>query len=277
MDQQAIKRIRALGLDRVSDDIVLLLESSIEIRTRRVGSGARRILSRIGVLEEPRLDIGVSRIGGLPDLPEGVEWPRWKGTPMSFVAQLNMSAVAAYDTGGLLPHEGILYFFFHMHSQPPTGVCGRVLYYEGSTSLLRRTLPPPELPKQERYIECDVGFSMGTTLPPVDSECIEGLGLTRDERDRYFDVWLKTLSPGTRLLGHSHPVQDFGWMQRDLRTCDDESDNLGAGGWRLLLEVDSDSNAGMMWGDLGMIYYWIRKESLKARDFDSVCVLFQCS
>lgn len=37
---------------------------------------------------------GSSRIGGLPDLPPGGEWPRWKGEPQSFVAQIDISDVA---------------------------------------------------------------------------------------------------------------------------------------------------------------------------------------
>jgi len=37
---------------------------------------------------------GSSRIGGLPDLPPGGEWPRWKDEPQSFVAQIDISDVA---------------------------------------------------------------------------------------------------------------------------------------------------------------------------------------
>jgi uncharacterized protein YwqG len=46
--------------------------------------------------------------------------------------------------------------------------------------------------------------------------------------------------------------------------------------WRLLLQVDSDDEAGMMWGDAGMLYYWIRDDDLAARRFDRAWCVMQC-
>ncbi len=47
--------------------------------------------------------------------------------------------------------------------------------------------------------------------------------------------------------------------------------------WRLLLQLDSDDNANMMWGDLGMLYFCLSEESLAARRFDDGVVILQCS
>jgi uncharacterized protein YwqG len=47
--------------------------------------------------------------------------------------------------------------------------------------------------------------------------------------------------------------------------------------WRLLLQVDSDDDAGMMWVDSGLLYFWIRKDDLAARRFERVwCVMQYC-
>jgi uncharacterized protein YwqG len=46
--------------------------------------------------------------------------------------------------------------------------------------------------------------------------------------------------------------------------------------WRLLLQVDSDDAAGLMWGDSGMLYYWIRDDDLAARRFDRAWCVMQC-
>jgi uncharacterized protein YwqG len=46
--------------------------------------------------------------------------------------------------------------------------------------------------------------------------------------------------------------------------------------WRLLLQVDSDDAAGMMWGDAGMLYYWIRDDDLAAQRFDRAWCVMQC-
>ncbi|UDQ99492.1 DUF1963 domain-containing protein [Lentisphaerota bacterium WC36G] len=32
----------------------------------------------------------------------------------------------------------------------------------------------------------------------------------------------------------------------------------------------------MCWGDSGMIYFWIRKQDLKARNFENVWLHLQC-
>ncbi|WP_230511520.1 DUF1963 domain-containing protein [Salinispora arenicola] len=50
-----------------------------------------------------------------------------------------------------------------------------------------------------------------------------------------------------------------------------------AGRWLLLAQVDSDDNANMMWGDVGMLYWLIRPEDLTARRFDRALFTWQCS
>jgi uncharacterized protein YwqG len=46
------------------------------------------------------------------------------------------------------------------------------------------------------------------------------------------------------------------------------------GDWQLLFQMDSDENAGMMWSDAGKICFYIRRQDLKKRDFDHICLAF---
>ena len=46
--------------------------------------------------------------------------------------------------------------------------------------------------------------------------------------------------------------------------------------WVLLLQVDSDHDAEMMWGDAGCIFFWIAREALAAGDFSAAFVQLQC-
>jgi uncharacterized protein YwqG len=50
----------------------------------------------------------------------------------------------------------------------------------------------------------------------------------------------------------------------------------GAAEWMLLLQVDTDDEAGWMWGDSGTLYYWIRRPDLAAGRFDRIWMIFQC-
>ena len=47
--------------------------------------------------------------------------------------------------------------------------------------------------------------------------------------------------------------------------------------WSLLLQVDSDDDAGMMWGDVGRLYFWIRKSDLEDANFSDVWMILQCA
>lgn len=50
----------------------------------------------------------------------------------------------------------------------------------------------------------------------------------------------------------------------------------GVRDWMLLFQLDSDDDAGMMWGDVGRLYFCIRKDDLKTRNFDKVWTILQC-
>jgi uncharacterized protein YwqG len=90
------------------------------------------------------------------------------------------------------------------------------------------------------------------------------------------------------LLGVATPVQDVMEVECELASSgvafrDRPQDPGGvmaletrAREWRLLLQVESDGNAGMMWGDAGCLYFWIREQDLLARRFDRTWTLFQC-
>ena len=52
----------------------------------------------------------------------------------------------------------------------------------------------------------------------------------------------------------------------------------GAKDWILLLQIDSeDEKTGMMWGDVGRLYFWIKREDLKNKNFNKSWMILQCS
>ncbi|WTK84008.1 YwqG family protein [Kribbella sp. NBC_01510] len=65
--------------------------------------------------------LAASRLGGAPDLPPAITWPRNDDEPLSFIAQVNLADVAAYDSEGVLPRAGLLSFFYDAVTQDAWG------------------------------------------------------------------------------------------------------------------------------------------------------------
>lgn len=52
-----------------------------------------------------------SKWWGDPDMPEDMEYPMLDGYPLTFICQVNCFDLETHDSEGVLPHEGMLYFF----------------------------------------------------------------------------------------------------------------------------------------------------------------------
>lgn len=92
-----------------------------------------------------------------------------------------------------------------------------------------------------------------------------------------------------RVGGYPEPVQGDPKLEAELVShglyCGDPSGYnrgkelrlwQGAMDWELLLQVDSDENANMMWGDVGRLYYLFRRQDLELRAFEKAWLVFQC-
>src|SRR5947209_14455363 len=93
----------AAGLARVVKDIDRLARQSIRLLATET--------------DESFINIGASKLGGVPDLPPGAAWPELKGLPQSFIAQMRLEEVRMYDTDKVLPESGMLCVFYHAQQQ----------------------------------------------------------------------------------------------------------------------------------------------------------------
>jgi uncharacterized protein YwqG len=55
------------------------------------------------------------------------------------------------------------------------------------------------------------------------------------------------------------------------RDVADAADN-----WQLVLQIDSDIDVGMEWGDVGRLYLCARRPDLAARQFERSWMVMQC-
>ena len=243
--------------------------------------------------------VGTSRLGGLPDLPLTTEWPTKNGKPLSFIAQVNLDDVHPFDDEALLPDSGVLSFFYDAISQSAWGFSpadrgsSAVIYSPPGATLIRRDAPE-SLDDAATFEPVRLTPKREMTFVPWESFTAEAVGMSRAETFQYAEIfWDDQQDDGVdlvhRLLGHPDHVQGDMQVECQLATngldCGSPGGYLdprtaalraGAGEWRLLLQVDSEEAAGMMWGDAGRIYFWIRREDLLAQRFDQSWLVLQC-
>lgn len=280
MDKASVQALFvAKGLSRLVKDLDFIARTSIRLSTHPG--------------DEASPGSGTSKMGGLPDLPPAVTWPLWKGVPQSFIAQIRLADLQRFDTDGLLPPEGMLWFFYDAQQQtygadPADRRGWNVLYQEDLTGL-RRTPFPPELPTTGQFHPCALSFASEMSLSQVPRLDIPHFDWTDAEQKRYEELLSTFPTPAdhaashNRMLGFPDTIQDDMRLQCQLVShgVTDETDPRaaslaqGAMDWLLLLQVDSNEQAGMQWADAGMLYYWVTRDDLHARRFDGSWLVLQ--
>jgi uncharacterized protein YwqG len=242
--------------------------------------------------DEAKLAVGASKLGGLPDLPAGFSWPAISGTPMSFIGQLHLADAAADPAAQLLPKDGTLAFFYDAQQQTfgdkPTDRGGWGVFWFASDVALARVQPPAPLPSTAQFHAAAVHFTTATTMPQQPQLDLPHLAWSPAEQTKYDQFWAQFSSanqqtPQHQLLGHPNALQDdmrlqCQWMTHGVTEASDPraaSLSAGAADWHLLLQVDSDPNLGMRWGDGGMLYFWMPRAALQARQFDQSWLIMQ--
>jgi hypothetical protein len=128
------KAARQAGLEAIADELVGAVRPAAIVRP---GKDAQMPAER-----------GTSRYGGDPDLPIGTRWPRCKGKPQSFLAQVRVRALPA-ELKDLRRLEGTLLFFTHVEFEDPddteyglwAGDCSKVIHVRPGASVRRQTRP----------------------------------------------------------------------------------------------------------------------------------------
>lgn len=254
----------------------------------------------------------LSRFGGEPDLPADFEWPRYFGKscandveaerPLAFIAQIDLSQ--ARLGGGLLPESGLLSFFYELESSPwgfdpKDAGCARVYYFPEGSELSRRAFPK-ELAEECRLPAFGMSFKAEDTVPEYENfvETPQGAALVKKYGLDYDDYYEACAQLGfeekegvTRLLGWPETIQ--GAMEYECeavsrgiymgRPADIPSEieadiRRKSAEWTLLFQLASVDFGGyeLMFGDLGTLYFWIRRQDLAQRRFDRVWLVLQC-
>lgn len=232
--------------------------------------------------------------------------------PLSFLTQINLAETTSCDVDQCLPKTGILSFFYEMETEkwgfdPKDRGCARVFYFPDENMLIQTEFPE-ELHEDFRFPEFSLSFEARKDLPsgidftempeeeeisrrfPDETEMcdIEEYDALRQEYGCALDGdW----SANTKLLGYPDVIQNS--MERE---CEEVTRGIYNGGvhevsqeleeeieknskdWMLLYQMGVVEKDGfeLMFGDVGHIYFWIKKQDLEKRNFDNVWLILQC-
>jgi len=254
------------------------------------------ILTQPKTASENEIAVGQSKIGGQPDLPKNIEWFKEDdGKRLSFIAQINLAEVASFDKSKQLPPQGILYFFYSAEQEAwgfdiKDKDKFKVFFYDGNLSELKRQDFPKDLVEHSRYNPCKLIFQSSVSLPNLEQDYVSAR-FTESESDKYLEITEDLDVESNKLLGHSDNIQGPMELECELVTnglyCGDATGYndrkakelaKNADSWTLLFQVDSNyEEAGMIWGDMGRLYFWIKKDDLKNKRFDKCWLISQCS
>ncbi|NLT55196.1 MAG: DUF1963 domain-containing protein [Actinomycetales bacterium] len=282
-DPAVVDQLRAAGLGDQVADLVALRRPSIRLSTHPVDEDV-----------DEQAATGASRLGGRPDLPASFAWPRFRGAPLAFIAQVDLAEVCPFDLEGTLPRAGLLSFFYDSAEH---GVWGfdpedrggwAVTCTPQGTPLFRQEFPD-DVPEHARFGVRGLTAATEWTWASGRSRAVQRLLPDDEQWCAYVELFDEPGATFHRMLGHPEPVQ--GEMQLECQLVSNglycgnpsgyegpraEALREGAAAWRLLLQVDSEDDVGMMWGDAGRLYYWIRDEDLAAQNWDASWLILQC-
>lgn len=241
----------------------------------------------IKLLDEKPANAHQSRFGGQAWWPAGKPYPTGKdGQPLIFLAQINFAELEAPVDD--FPRTGLLQFFiasddlYGMDFIDQTLTLERYLGMKKNFAVvyhqqINEAAPAP-IPDTARSAEDYLphrGETAIALLPGRDTatpsdyrfwKILAPLGKLSEASEEYAYETLSQ-SPSHKLGGYAAFTQED---PRGYQGGDEE--------WQLLFQIDTDSNEHfeIMWGDVGIANFFIRKSDLKALDFDKVWFNWDC-
>jgi uncharacterized protein YwqG len=223
-------------------------------------------------------------------------WPTRDGAPLGFLAQIDLGQLQARTRIAWLPPAGALLFFYDVAGQPwgidPGERSGWQVVYVSDEVARHEVAFPRDLPTRDRLGHQFLDFHAIRSFPSSQRQSVERLRLTPAEADAYFDQREQQFSktPHHQVGGYPIEIQnDEMELEAELlsnaipfsqaQTQPDARANAviaAEAAWRLLFQIDSDEHSGTMWGDAGMLYFWVRASDAIEGRFDRTWLVLQC-
>jgi uncharacterized protein YwqG len=238
-----------------------------------------------------------SHFGGAPGLPTGMPWPERNGARLDFLARVSLADLHRVHRVPWLPDEGALLFCYDVQNQPwgfdPKDRGSAVVRLVPDLTEAQQWTSVPVRATPGAVRQRSIGVRRIEVLPSLARDPVHGLAFTDVEADTYAALTDAPFAdrPKHQVAGFPAPVQDDEMeFECELVThglyCGDSSGyedpraavmRPNAANWRLLLQVDTDDELGVMWGDGGLLYFWVREDEARAADFTNIWVVLQCT
>jgi len=215
-----------------------------------------------------------SHFGGSPYFERGETWPVVNEKNLEFICQF-------HDLEGRFLPDGIrLVQFYYDFDQFPydTDQQGWLVktYKEVNVDKTDFLEKPKEL-KESRY--CEVSFERVKSLPDEEeiyrySELASALSnVLDDDKDNHQGLAYNCTayeSVVTKLIGEQHDRSQIGGYPQWIQPAGTHN-NANNEAMKLLMQIGSEDNAGLMWGDNGSIYVFYDHKNIADLGFELQC------
>lgn len=235
-----------------------------------------------------------SKFGGVPDVPNNFDWPNHSGKPLTFLCQIVLEEITAFEPSYLLPKTGILYFFVCTEIKdgfPEQAGEFKVIYEHVEKESLHKSRLGMELTLTEQAIS----FYQHYTFPSYQEYQMEKLSEEGIELEEFLDEYQFEIremlmgdvdTPNHQILGHPLALQGtvkYWWALAYSKLSEPLSEKqemklLKMGEeFLLLLQFDlenEDLGLQEFLGD-GMAYFGIHQNDLEIQDFSKALLVIQ--
>ncbi len=235
-------------------------------------------------INEKKIPIGKTKIGGHPDVDDDFIWPKSNERFLTFLAQINLNEISPFDKQKVLPQSGMLYFFYDCEEMLRSVDIKdksffKVIFAQSNQNLKRQEFPES---LQTNFNTCNIKIRNKWSLPSLEEV---NFSFKTKIQDKYLNYVALEDGKETYMLGYSKNIQgDVRYECLKAQLVDDD-DNIkleqellieAQNDWILLFQLDSIDVLNMMWGDMGMLYFMIKKQDLIKRNFSDAWVVLQC-
>lgn len=266
------------------EKIIKLIKPSVGIFTKK--------------LQKDDLKIGHSKIGGRPDLPKNMSWPKINNSDLVFCAQYNVSELKKFDFEKLLPEKGMFYIFLGINeewNEFSTKQKDTKIFFVENIEDLERKDYPVTLNSDRKIEPAEIQYFESLTIP--DDENYKLFYFNEKYEDFYFYFYQDTeeyiseqlngfVDNMHQILGEDKSVQSsvvYDFSRDELNVSDEEytekrNDILeNSKTFTNLIQLDCmDSNTNLdKFGGSGVFYFGLKTEELKNLNFQNFRISFQ--